>query len=159
MFSYLTHIAVQNALLQLSSGHLPGAVWHVSYQGQILATALPSMLILGKALKRCQWLALLLMGGGISLVELSKSEEKNTDSMADRSEQNIALGLTMVVGACFLLGLCRCVYGENVLKVGGKQQDKQISLWLQNFVLSNWSILLTLLPSWSSKAAPNNLFV
>ena len=72
------------------------------------------MLIHGKALKRCQWLALLLMGGGISLVELSKSEEKNMDSMADRSEQNIALGLTMVVGACLLLGLCRCVYGENV---------------------------------------------
>ena len=43
--------AVQNALLQLPSGHLPGAVWHASYQGKILATALPSLLILGKALK------------------------------------------------------------------------------------------------------------
>ena len=97
------------------------------------------------------------MGGDISLVEFSKSEEENMDSMANRSEQNIELGLTMEVGACSLLGLCRCVYGENVLKVGGKQQDKQISLWLQNFVLSIWSMLLTLLPSWSSKAAPDNL--
>ena len=105
--------AVQNALLQLPSGHLPGAVWHASYQGKILATALPSLLILGKALKRCQWLALPLMGGDISLVEFSKSEEENMDSMANRSEQNIELGLTMDVGACSLLGLCRCVYEGN----------------------------------------------
>ena len=34
LFSYLTLIAVQSALLQLSSGLFPGVVWHVSYQGQ-----------------------------------------------------------------------------------------------------------------------------
>lgn len=134
--------AVQNALLQLSSGHLPGAVWHVTYQGKILATALLSMLILGKALKRCQWFALLLMGCGISLVELSKSKEKSLDAMANKSEQNFTLGLLMVVGACFCSAFAG-VFTEKLFKNVGGREEKKISLWLQNLVLSVWSMLLT----------------
>eukprot|EP00930_Biecheleria_cincta_P018758 TRINITY_DN14500_c0_g1_i3.p1 TRINITY_DN14500_c0_g1~~TRINITY_DN14500_c0_g1_i3.p1 ORF type:complete len:376 (-),score=73.82 TRINITY_DN14500_c0_g1_i3:17-1099(-) len=135
--------AVQNALLQLSSGHLPGAVWHVTYQGKILATALMSMIILGKPLKRCQWFALLLMGCGISLVELSKSTEKSLDDMANKSEQNFKLGLVMVVGACFCSAFAG-VFTEEMFKNVGEKAERTISLWLQNLVLSVWSMLITL---------------
>eukprot|EP00440_Ansanella_granifera_P070059 gb/GFBE01076008.1/.p1 GENE.gb/GFBE01076008.1/~~gb/GFBE01076008.1/.p1 ORF type:complete len:391 (+),score=92.96 gb/GFBE01076008.1/:3-1175(+) len=135
--------AIQNALLQVSSGNLPAAVWHVSYQGKILAVALMSMLLLGKTLKRLQWLSLFIMGAGIATVELSNAEEKNLDSMANAAEQNFMLGLSMVAAACFCSAFAG-VFTEKMFKQIGSENQKKISLWLQNCVLSVWSMLIAL---------------
>jgi len=137
--------ALQNALLQVSSGNLPGPVWHVTYQAKILAVALLSMLLLGKVLKRVQWFSLFVMGTGISIVELSNSKESKLEDMANAKEQNFQLGLFMVFAACVCSAFAG-VFTEKLFKqIGaGEQKDKKISLWLQNCVLSSWSMLLAL---------------
>merc|ERR1719487_1257507 len=60
--------ALQNALLQWSSGNLSAAVWQVTYQGKILVTAAFSVVLLRKVIKRVQWLAIAIMGLGIAIV-------------------------------------------------------------------------------------------
>lgn len=137
--------ALQNALLQWSSGHLSAAVWQVTYQGKILVTACFSVLLLRKVIKRVQWLAIAIMGLGIAIVQLSNAKEKSQESMANAAEQDVVKGFTMLLLACCCSGFAS-VYTEMVFKqVGSNTNEKKLSVWLQNMQLAVFSIIVVLL--------------
>jgi len=128
--------ALQNALLQWSSGHMSAAIWMV--------TAMFSVVLLQKQIKRVQWLAIAVMGAGIAAVELSGAKEQKQGNMGNAAEQNFARGFVMILGACACSGFAG-VYTELLFKRGGtSSQPKKKSVWLQNMQLASFSILLTL---------------
>jgi len=136
--------AIQNVLLQWSSGHLSAALWQVVYQGKILVTAGFSVLLLRKQIKRAQWLAIAIMGGGIAIVQLSDSKETKKASMGNAAEQNVAWGLVMLLLACCCSGFAS-IYTEMVFKqVGSASAQKKKSVWLQNMQLALFSMIITL---------------
>jgi len=134
---------LQNALLQMSAGHVPVALWQVIYQGKILTTAFLSVVLLQKPVKRVQWLAITIMGAGIAFVQLSKAKEKKQVSMANSKEQNIVVGLLMLVMACCCSSFAG-VFTEMIFKrvgVAGQSQEKT-SLWLQNMQMSTYTMVV-----------------
>eukprot|EP00929_Paragymnodinium_shiwhaense_P001339 TRINITY_DN101566_c0_g1_i1.p1 TRINITY_DN101566_c0_g1~~TRINITY_DN101566_c0_g1_i1.p1 ORF type:complete len:431 (-),score=43.92 TRINITY_DN101566_c0_g1_i1:15-1214(-) len=140
--------ALQNALLQWSSGHLSAAVWQVTYQGKILVTAVFSVVLLRKVIKRVQWLAMGVMGLGIAIVQLSNAKEKAQEDMANSAEQDVTRGFTMLILAACCSGFAS-VYTELVFKQVGAAADAQkLSVWLQNMRLAVFSCLMLLL-SWA----------
>eukprot|EP00929_Paragymnodinium_shiwhaense_P001422 TRINITY_DN10165_c0_g1_i1.p1 TRINITY_DN10165_c0_g1~~TRINITY_DN10165_c0_g1_i1.p1 ORF type:complete len:391 (+),score=94.46 TRINITY_DN10165_c0_g1_i1:119-1291(+) len=132
---------IQNTLLQLSSGNLPATVWQVTYQGKIVVTALFSVLLLQKVIKRVQWLAIAVMGLGIAIVQLSNAKEKGQADMGNASEQDVVRGFVMLVLAASCSGFAS-VYTEMVFKqVGADPNQKKLSVWLQNMQLASFSCL------------------
>eukprot|EP00929_Paragymnodinium_shiwhaense_P123653 TRINITY_DN9775_c0_g1_i1.p1 TRINITY_DN9775_c0_g1~~TRINITY_DN9775_c0_g1_i1.p1 ORF type:complete len:432 (+),score=51.06 TRINITY_DN9775_c0_g1_i1:184-1296(+) len=140
--------ALQNALLQWSSGHLSAAVWQVTYQGKILVTAVFSVVLLKKVIKRVQWLAMATMGIGIAVVQLSNAKEKAQEDMGNSAEQDATRGFTMLVLAACCSGFAS-VYTELVFKqVGAGADAKKMSVWVQNMRLAVFSCLM-LFVSWA----------
>lgn len=146
--------ALQNALLQWSSGHLSAALWQVTYQGKTLVTAAFSVVLLQKQIKRAQWLAIAIMGLGIAMVQLSGAKESKQGSMGNAAEQSAARGLAMLLLACCCSGFAS-VYTEMIFKqVGAAADQKKKSVWLQNMLLAVFSMLLLGLTSAAAALTP-----
>lgn len=62
---------LQNNLLFIALTNLDAATYQVTYQLKILTTALFSVLLLKKQIQSLQWLALLILTIGVSLVQVS----------------------------------------------------------------------------------------
>ncbi|CAG5896962.1 unnamed protein product [Menidia menidia] len=124
---------LQNNLLYIALSNLDAATYQVTYQLKILTTALFSVSMLGKKLGLYQWLSLLLLMAGVTLVQWP------TDSGAD-SEQKIVtagsqfVGLMAVLIACLSSGFAG-VYFEKILK-----ETKQ-SVWVRNIQLGVFSFV------------------
>uniref|UniRef100_A0A3B4EQZ5 UDP-N-acetylglucosamine transporter-like n=1 Tax=Pundamilia nyererei TaxID=303518 RepID=A0A3B4EQZ5_9CICH len=124
---------LQNNLLYIALSNLDAATYQVTYQLKILTTALFSVSMLGKKLGSYQWLSLLFLMAGVTLVQLP------VESLGD-SEQNVMsassqfVGLIAVLMACVSSGFAG-VYFEKILK--GTSQ----SLWLRNIQLGEWLYL------------------
>uniref|UniRef100_A0A3B4ETD7 UDP-N-acetylglucosamine transporter-like n=1 Tax=Pundamilia nyererei TaxID=303518 RepID=A0A3B4ETD7_9CICH len=122
---------LQNNLLYIALSNLDAATYQVTYQLKILTTALFSVSMLGKKLGSYQWLSLLFLMAGVTLVQLP------VESLGD-SEQNVMsassqfVGLIAVLMACVSSGFAG-VYFEKILK--GTSQ----SLWLRNIQLGESS--------------------
>ncbi|XP_041660041.1 solute carrier family 35 member A3b [Cheilinus undulatus] len=118
---------LQNNLLYVALSNLDAATYQVTYQLKILTTALFSVSMLGKKLGLNQWLSLLFLMAGVTLVQWP------TDSAGD-SEQKILsagsqfVGLMAVLMACVSSGFAG-VYFEKILK-----ETKQ-SVWVRNIQL------------------------
>lgn len=118
---------LQNNLLYVALSNLDAATYQVTYQLKILTTALFSVSMLGKRLGLYQWLSLLFLMAGVTLVQWP------TDSGAD-SEQKVLsagsqfVGLMAVLMACVSSGFAG-VYFEKILK-----ETKQ-SVWVRNIQL------------------------
>ncbi|XP_026169135.1 solute carrier family 35 member A3b [Mastacembelus armatus] len=118
---------LQNNLLYVALSKLDAATYQVTYQLKILITALFSFSMLGKKLNLYQWLSLLFLMAGVTLVQWP------TESQGD-SEQTILhkghkfVGLMAVLMACVSSGFAG-VYFEKLLK-GTKQ-----SVWVRNIQL------------------------
>jgi len=133
-----------NALLQWGAGNISTALFQMTYQGKILVTAAFSVVLLQKQIKRVQWLAMLIMGLGLALVQLSDAKESKQSSMANGDEQNVLLGVCMILLACCCSGFAS-VFTEKVLKhVGSSHNSKKKSVWLQNMLMASFSILICL---------------
>jgi UDP-sugar transporter A1/2/3 len=131
---------LQNALLQWSSGNMSAALFQVTYQGKILVTAAFSVILLQKQIKRVQWLSIIIMGTGIAMVQLADAKESKQSAMANASEQNVVAGVSMLLLACCCSGFAS-VFTEKVLKqVGGNQNQKKKSVWLQNMQMAFFSM-------------------
>ncbi|KAJ0059353.1 hypothetical protein NL108_015938 [Boleophthalmus pectinirostris] len=119
---------LQNNLLYVALSNLDAATY------QILTTALFSVSMLGKKLGFYQWLSLLILMTGVTLVQWP------TESTGD-SEQKVLsassrfVGLMAVLMACISSGFAG-VYFEKILK-----ETKQ-SIWLRNIQLGFFSFLL-----------------
>ncbi|XP_008280935.1 solute carrier family 35 member A3b isoform X2 [Stegastes partitus] len=124
---------LQNNLLYVALSNLDAATYQVTYQLKILTTALFSVSMLGKRLGFYQWLSLLLLMGGVALVQWP------TESGGDSEEKVLSagsqfVGLMAVLMACVSSGFAG-VYFEKILK-----ETKQ-SVWVRNIQLGLFSFV------------------
>ena len=98
----------------------------MTYQLKILTTAIFSVIMLRKTLTQKQWLGLVILFIGISIVQLQP--ENTEQSQGTKNKQRPLLGLFAVIVSCLMSGFAG-VYFEKILK-GTKQ-----SIWLRNVQL------------------------
>lgn len=85
-------------------------IWQVTYQLKILTTAVFSVFMLNKSLNKLQWVALLMLFAGVSVVQLQPShaaatkgsEAPNATAFVKTTAQNPLLGF----GAVVMSSLC-----------------------------------------------------
>lgn len=118
---------LQNNLLYVALSNLDAATYQVTYQLKILTTALFSVSMLGKRLGFYQWLSLLLLMAGVTLVQWpTESEGDSEQKILTAGSQFV--GLMAVLMACVSSGFAG-VYFEKILK-----ETKQ-SVWVRNIQL------------------------
>jgi len=123
----------QNNILFVAISNLDAGVYQVTYQLKILTTAAFHVLMLKREQTARQVQALVVLMIGVSLVQLSNSEEKMT---VRREDQNMIVGLVAVLTACISSGFAG-VYFEMVLKT------TDTGMWMRNCQLAFWSICLS----------------
>ena len=132
---------VQNYLLFFALSNLSVPTYQVTAQGKILTTAVFSRILLKKQISTMQYLSLLLLAGGVALVNLSEYRTititNTTTAAINTHEQNQILGLLAVGVTCVTSAICG-VYFELLIKT-----TTQISVHKRNFQLAFWSFLLT----------------
>lgn len=124
---------VQNNLLYVAVSNLEAATFQVTYQLKILTTAIFSVVMLRKHLAGLQWVSLIILFIGVSIVQLQEAGEKKKSDTA--TEQNPVMGLVAVCISCVLSGFAG-VYFEKILK-GTKQ-----SVWLRNVQLGVLGVVI-----------------
>jgi len=137
---------IQKNLLFLGISNLDTAIFQVTYQGKILTTAVFSVLLLNKELRRRQIIGLVLLTMGVVLVQLDKVGE---DSSKSYQEQNKSVGLLAVFGACCTSGFAG-VYFELVLKPKNTNNESFTpppSVWAKNVQLSTFALIIGLATS------------
>ncbi|XP_045165633.1 UDP-N-acetylglucosamine transporter-like isoform X1 [Mercenaria mercenaria] len=116
---------LQNNLLYIALSNLDAATFQVTYQLKILTTAIFSVIMLRKSLSSIQWVSLVILFMGISIVQM---QPENSGQSQTGREQRPLLGLFAVFISCLMSGFAG-VYFEKILK-GTKQ-----SVWLRNVQL------------------------
>jgi len=108
--------------------NLSAAKYQLLIQLKVLATALFSVLLLGRSLSALQWCSLCVLVVGVGLVHLSGTAHDDPAAAVGR-RNNELVGLVAVLSACLVSGLAG-VYFEKVLK------GSTISLWMRNVQLA-----------------------
>jgi len=145
--------AIQNNLLFIALSNLEAAVYQVTYQLKILTTALFSVSLLGKSLNKKQWISLLLLMMGVTLVQLELQSNQVAGNNKDNN-QNPLHGLAAVLIACFSSGFAG-VYFEKVVK------KAESNIWIRNIQLGVFGALfslLTMVLQDGAKISENGLF-
>ncbi|XP_031710701.1 solute carrier family 35 member A3b isoform X2 [Anarrhichthys ocellatus] len=127
---------LQNNLLYVALSNLDAATYQVTYQLKILTTALFSISMLGKRLGFYQWLSLLFLMAGVTLVQWPTKSEGDTEQKI-LSAGSRFVGLMAVMMACVSSGFAG-VYFEKILK-----ETKQ-SVWVRNIQLGLFSFVFGL---------------
>lgn len=130
--------ALQNNLAFYALTNLDPASYQVAYQLKILTTAMFSVFIVHKVMKRRQWFALFLLFVGVSLVQLPQDSDENVNS-AEGEEKNRVLGLLAVIACCISSGFSG-VYFERLIKFNPHQ-----SLWIRNFQLAMFCFVISII--------------
>ncbi|KAM9323506.1 solute carrier family 35 member A3b [Pholidichthys leucotaenia] len=126
---------LQNNLLYVALSNLDAATYQVTYQVKILTTALFSVFLLGRRLGFYQWLSLLLLMTGVTLVQWPTESPKKGDSeLKILGAGSQFVGLMAVLVACISSGFAG-VYFEKILK-----ETKQ-SVWVRNIQLGIFSFV------------------
>uniref|UniRef100_UPI0037E96D5C solute carrier family 35 member A3b n=1 Tax=Semicossyphus pulcher TaxID=241346 RepID=UPI0037E96D5C len=124
---------LQNNLLYVALSNLDAATYQVTYQLKILTTALFSVSMLGRRLGLYQWLSLLFLMAGVTLVQWPTESEGDSEQVI-LSAGSQFVGLMAVLMACVSSGFAG-VYFEKILK-----ETKQ-SVWVRNIQLGLFSFL------------------
>ncbi|XP_040026814.1 solute carrier family 35 member A3b isoform X2 [Gasterosteus aculeatus] len=127
---------LQNNLLYVALSHLDAATYQVTYQLKIFTTALFSVSMLGKRLGLYQWLSLLFLMAGVTLVQWPTETEGDTEQKV-LSAGSQFVGLMAVLMACVSSGFAG-VYFEKILK-----ETKQ-SVWVRNIQLGLFGLVFGL---------------
>jgi UDP-sugar transporter A1/2/3 len=149
---------VQNNLLFFALSNLSVPTYQVTNQGKLLTTAIVSRILLKKRISTMQYLSLVLLAGGVALVNLSESRTSSTSTntmASSQDQQNHILGLLAVIASCVTSGICG-VYFELIVKT-----TAHISIHKRNFQLAFWSFLLaagTIICSDMPKVKEDGLF-
>ncbi len=131
---------LQNNILYVALSNLTAPVFQVCYQTKLVTTAVVSVVLMNRRYARVQWISLVALGVGVSVVVLGEQgikEEVNEDN-----NQNLFLGLIAVAMAT-LSSAFAGVYFEKVVKGAGKSNTKPTSLWVRNVELAFFSILFS----------------
>jgi len=124
---------LQNNLLILALTNLDAATYQVTYQLKILTTAGFSVMLLGKQLDSRQWVSLLLLMGGVALVQMPSS----SSTLSLQNQQDKMIGFISVLTACFSSGFAGVFY-EKLVK-----QSSQPSVIIRNLQLGIFSLLFS----------------
>ncbi|KAI9033197.1 nucleotide-sugar transporter-domain-containing protein [Hyaloraphidium curvatum] len=111
---------VQSNLLYFALTHLDPVTYQLTSQSKILTTAVFMVLILGRRLSLLQWSSLILLMGGICMVQYSSQSHKWSDS----KHHSTALGMIAVLLAATTSGFSG-VYLEKVFKGGSKSPPSE----------------------------------
>jgi len=136
---------IQNNLLYIALSNLDAATYQVTYQLKILTTAVFSVILLNKRLKMFQWVSLVILMAGVSLVQWPTND--NPSKSFSFSAQMI--GLISVLMACVSSGFAG-VYFEKILK------GSNASIWMRNIqlgligsvlalfgvIISDWNLIM-----------------
>lgn len=126
---------IQTNLVYLAISNLDAAVFQVTFQLKILTTAIFMVLLLKKNLRFVQWMALVVLCFGVSIIQIQNvKSSKNTDS----DQKNAIFGLFCVISACVLSGLAG-VYFEKILK------NSKTSIWVRNIQLGLFGTFFSLM--------------
>jgi UDP-sugar transporter A1/2/3 len=139
--------AVQKNLLYVAISNLDAAVFQVAYQGKIVTTALFSVAILRKKLTMRQILGLCILLIGVAMVQLSTLDPSST-KQAIKKGNNPYIGMLSVLAACCTSGFA-AIYFEWTLKMAPPQQQKPYSLWVRNFQLAFFAVIVAAFGVWS----------
>lgn len=120
---------LQNNLVLVAAENLEGPLLAVFSQAKIFTTAIFSVIILRRTLERRQWFALLLLAGGVCIVQVSQSPKNRSDGDGDSGSRNVMIGFLATLASCCTSGFAG-VYFEKVLK------ESSISLWVRNIHLA-----------------------
>jgi UDP-sugar transporter A1/2/3 len=138
---------IQNNLVFLALSNLDAAVFQVTYQLRVLATAYFSVLLLKKELSRQQIVALILLSMGVALVELHKTENASDSSY---QVQRRWVGMFAVLGASCTSG-AGCVLFEYIVKTGSAEYETSYprnvapSLWANQLQLSTFGLIVAVI--------------
>lgn len=124
---------VQNNLIYYALGRLEIVVFQLLYQTKLILTAALSVLILRKVLKAQQWGSLLMLFGGVVLVQLSGSKAPSASLAGVDASSHTNGVVAALVGS--LLSAFAGVYFEWLLK-----KDLQVSLWVRNLQLAIFTV-------------------
>ncbi|XP_061588570.1 solute carrier family 35 member A3b isoform X3 [Cololabis saira] len=127
---------LQNNLLYVALSNLDAATYQVTYQLKILTTALFSVSMLGKRLGLYQWLSLVLLMAGVTLVQWPTETDEDTEQEVLTAGSQF-VGVMSVLMACLSSGFAG-VYFEKILK-----ETKQ-SVWVRNIQLGLFSFMFGL---------------
>ncbi|KAI8974649.1 solute carrier family 35 member 3A [Pilobolus umbonatus] len=131
--------AIQNNLLYLALTHLEAATFQITYQLKILSTAAFSIGLLGRSVHRIQWIALILLMIGVTLVQTENMKPYQIESSQP------LLGLFAVLFSCLSSGFAGC-YFEKILKT------TTTSMWIRNIQLGICGLVfsfVTMIPDYS----------
>ncbi|XP_063058051.1 solute carrier family 35 member A3a isoform X2 [Engraulis encrasicolus] len=129
---------LQNNLLYVALSNLDAATYQVTYQLKILTTALFSVSMLGRKLGVYQWLSLLILMGGVALVQWPSESPAESKQEQEASSGSPLVGLVAVLVACCSSGFAG-VYFEKILK-----ESKQ-SVWVRNIQLGMFGLVFGLM--------------
>lgn len=131
---------IQTNLVYLAISNLDAAVFQVTFQIKILTTAIFMVLLLNKNLRYLQWLALVLLCSGVSIIQIQNVKSSNN---TEYTQTNAIFGLFCVIMACILSGLAG-VYFEKILK------NSKVSIWVRNIQLGLFGTLFALMTTYLS---------
>lgn len=130
---------LQNNLLYIALSNLDAATYQVTYQLKILTTALFSVIVLSKHLTGYQWISLVILTGGVALVQ-------PRGNAPDPTGGNYWWGMACVIISSLTSGFAG-VYFEKLLK-GAKS-----SIWIRNIQLSVFSLIFCFMGIWYRERA------
>jgi len=140
---------LQNNLAYIAVSNLDAASYQVLYQLKILTTAIFSVVLLRRRLDLSKWLSLVVLVGGVSLVQVSGLKTGGTASEVAAATGNITIGLVSVILACCSSGFAG-VYFEKVLK------GSEVSVWVRNVELALIGIIVGTVGVWYTDSAMVN---
>ena len=143
-----THVQAHTHACICAQPSLPVVLWcqslqskglfQVTYQLKILTTAIFSVVMLRKQLAGLQWIALIILFAGVSIVQLESTSGADSKKSETKVEQNPIKGLIAVCISCVLSGFAG-VYFEKILK--GTSQ----SVWLRNVQLGAMGVVISVI--------------
>ena len=136
---------LQNNLAYIAVSNLDAASYQVLYQLKILTTAIFSVVLLRRHLDLSKWLSLLVLVGGVSLVQVSGLKSGSAAS-EEAVQGNMTIGLVSVILACCSSGFAG-VYFEKVLK------GSEVSVWVRNVELALIGIVVGTAGVWYTDSA------
>ena len=105
---------------------------------KIITTAVFSVTLLARRISGLQWLSVVMLTGGVAMVQLSQAKGGASSSNSAEANQNSVAGLVSVLLGCLTSGFAG-VYFEMVLK------SSKASIWLRNIQLSVIGIVISII--------------
>jgi len=127
----------QNNLQYLGVGLLDAATYTVTYQTKILFSGMLSVVILGRVLTPNKWLGIMLIAGGVAVVNLAAMGDDSEKQAEGGGVGMRTVGLLLILAAACFSSLAGVSF-EKFLK------GVKISLWARNLQLAFYSLVIGL---------------